>query len=121
MIVIIGNIFFSIPRMKSIQNMMFLCVTSSKIPSETSPHFSLSNPDRPESSFLGYLLRRKVLSIETVTSKANDAMIIAVNWLSRIFNQLVEFCQKNQIAILSMKHFMVKDLPLESSHQFRIW
>ena len=109
--------------MKSIQNMMFLCVTSSKIPSETtsSPHFSLSNPDRPESSFLGYLLRRKVLSIETVTSKANDAMIIAVNWLSRIFNQLVEFCQKNQIEILSMKHFMVKDLPLESSHQFRIW
>ena len=102
--------------------MMFLCVTSSKIPSsETSPHISLSNPDRPESSFLGYLLRRKVLSIETVTSKANDAMIIAVNWLSRIFNQLVEFCQKNQIEILSMKHFMVKDLPLESSHQFRIW
>ena len=48
-------------------------------------------------------------------------MIIAVNWLSRVFNQLLDFCHKNSLKELSMKHFMVKDLPLESSHQFRIW
>ena len=82
---------------------------------------SLSNHDRQENSFLGYLLRRRVLSIETLTSKANDAMIIAVNWLSRVFNQLIDFCQRHELKILSMRHFMVKDLPLESSHQFRIW
>ena len=82
---------------------------------------SLSQNERQENSFLGYLLRRRVLSIETLTSKANDAMIIAVNWLSRVFNQLLDFCHKNSLKELSMKHFMVKDLPLESSHQFRIW
>ena len=47
------------------------------------PELCLRSADRLESSFLGFLLRRRVLSIETLTFKANDSMIIAVNWLNR--------------------------------------
>ena len=54
-------------------------------------HLSLSNSADPrlESAFLGYLLRRRVLSIETLTLKANDSMIVAVNWLNRIHAQVI--------------------------------
>ena len=33
----------------------------------------------------------------------------------------MDYCQKYSIQMPSMKYFLVKDLPLESSHQFRIW
>ena len=54
-------------------------------------YLSLSNSTDPrlESAFLGYLLRRRVLSIETLTLKANDSMIVAVNWLNRIHAQVI--------------------------------
>ena len=71
--------------------------------------------------FSGYLLRRRVLSMETLTLKANDSMIVAVNWLNRTYVQLLDYCHKNNFTMPSMKYFMVKDLPLESSHQFKIW
>ena len=38
-----------------------------------------------------------------------------------LFFQLVDYCRKYSIPMPSMKYFLVKDLPLESSHQFRIW
>ena len=61
------------------------------------------------------------MSIETLTLKANDSMIVAVNWLNRVHVQLMEYCQKYSITMPSLKYFLVKDLPLESSHQFKIW
>ena len=33
----------------------------------------------------------------------------------------MDYCQSYSIQMPSMKYFLVKDLPLESSHQFRIW
>ena len=64
---------------------------------------TLSNSADPrlESAFLGYLLRRRVLSIETLTLKANDSMIVAVNWLNRIHAQVIVILKKsNRLCII---------------------
>ena len=34
---------------------------------------------------------------------------------------LVEFCDKNQLIMPSLKYFLVKDAPLENITQFRLW
>ena len=83
----------AIGKMAEMPTVTFLCVThqEAKIPPNQSwTHLSLSNSadQRLESAFLGYLLRRRVLSIETLTMKANDSMIVAVNWLNRIHAQV---------------------------------
>jgi hypothetical protein len=109
------------PRIKGIPSVFFLTITDHPNPGNDWPLLSLSSHDRLESSFLGYLLRRRVLSIETVTLKANDSMIVGVNWLNRIHAQLTDFCNRQQLNVLPTKHFMIKGLPLESSHQFRAW
>ena len=49
---------------------------------------------RMEKSRLGYFLRRKVVDVETETQEANDAMIVAVNWLNRLSIHFEEFCQR---------------------------
>ena len=100
-------------------NVTFLCITQSQKPLNSS--LSLFNNSKLEASFLGYLLRRRVLSIETLTFKANDPMIVAVNWLNRVHVQLSDFCARNCLEMPSLKYFLIKDLPLESSHQFRLW
>ncbi len=99
----------------------FLLVTKRAPKTIGTPVLSISTSGRLESSFLGYILRRRVLSLEALSLKANDSMIVAVNWLNRVHVQLLEYCQKYALVMPSMKYFLVKDLPLESSHQFRIW
>ena len=63
--------------------MMFILVSDDKCYNSDWLQFNMRSDDRLESSFLGFILRRRVLSIETLTLKANDSMIIAVNWLNR--------------------------------------
>ena len=87
-------------KMTEMPNVTFLCISQDKeafFPSNQSwIHLSLSNSADPrlESAFLGYLLRRRVLSIETLTLKANDSMIVAVNWLNRIHAQVIVISKK---------------------------
>ena len=85
----------AIGKIAEMPSVTFICVTNQEtfIPTDQKSwiHLSLSNyheHQRLESSFLGYLLRRRVLSIETLTLKANDSMIVAVNWLNRIHAQV---------------------------------
>ena len=52
------------------------------------------NDCRMEKSHIGYLLRQKVIEVETETQEANDAMIVAVNWLNRLSIHFEEFCQR---------------------------
>ena len=52
------------------------------------------NDCRMEKSRIGYLLRQKVIEVETETQEANDAMIVAVNWLNRLSIHFEEFCQR---------------------------
>ena len=47
-----------------------------------------------EQKRIGYLLRQKVIEVETETQEANDAMIVAVNWLNRLSIHFEEFCQR---------------------------
>jgi len=47
-----------------------------------------------EKSHLGYFLRQKVIEVETESQEANDAMIVAVNWLNRLSLHFEEFCQR---------------------------
>ena len=49
---------------------------------------------RMEKSHLGYFLRQKVIEVETESQEANDAMIVAVNWLNRLSIHFEEFCQR---------------------------
>ena len=49
---------------------------------------------RMEKSHLGYLLRQKVIDIETETQEANDSMVVAVNWLNRLSIHFEEFVQR---------------------------
>ena len=56
---------------------------------------SLSQTDcRMEKSHIGYVLRQKVIDLETETQEANDAMVVAVNWLNRLCIHFEEFCQR---------------------------
>ena len=54
---------------------------------------------------------------------ANDSMIVAVNWISRIFVHLDDFCQSKKLKgeTLSPGYFMTQDFPLESTYQLRPW
>ena len=56
--------------------------------------FASQNDCRMEKSHIGYLLRQKVIDLETDTQEANDAMIVAVNWLNRLSIHFEEFCQR---------------------------
>ena len=54
---------------------------------------------------------------------ANDSMIVAVNWISRIFVHLDDFFQSKTIKgeSLSPGYFMIPDFPLESTYKLRPW
>ena len=71
-----------VPKIQK-SKMMFILVSNEKCHIPDWLQFNMRSDDRLESSFLGFILRRRVLSIETLTLKANDSMIIAVNWLNR--------------------------------------
>ena len=54
---------------------------------------------------------------------ANDSMIVAVNWISRIFVHLDDFCHSTfgKGNSLSPGYLMGSDFPLESTYQLRPW
>ena len=52
---------------------------------------------------------------------ANDSMIVAVNWISRIFVHLDEFCYNELHKSLSPGHFMMPNFPLETTYKLRTW
>ena len=56
---------------------------------------------------------------------ANDSMIVAVNWISRIFVHLNEFCHPSHIGGyvdgLSPGFFMGSVIPLETTYKLRCW
>ena len=52
---------------------------------------------------------------------ANDSMIVAVNWISRIFVHLDEFCSLGVHRSLSPGHFMMPNFPLETTYKLRTW
>ena len=56
--------------------------------------FASQNDCRMEKSHIGFLLRQKVIELETDSQEANDAMIVAVNWLNRLSIHFEEFCQR---------------------------
>ena len=55
---------------------------------------------------------------------ANDSMIVAVNWLSRVYVHLNHFCQltggETSLQHLSPSYF-IDSLPLDSTHHFKTW
>ena len=80
--------------------------------------------------FLGFYLRRTVLAAETVSSKslvtANDSMILAVNWLTRTFVSLNNYCQEAsmdpELKHLSPTIFMFsKASSLQGITDFKLW
>ena len=55
---------------------------------------------------------------------ANDSMIVAVNWISRIFVQLDNFCNDRRMgkkSSLSPGYFMSLDFPVDSTYKLRPW
>ena len=55
---------------------------------------------------------------------ANDSMIVAVNWISRIFVHLDNFCHSKRMtkaSSLSPGYFMASDIPLDSTYKLRPW
>ena len=55
---------------------------------------------------------------------ANDSMIVAVNWISRIFVHLDNFCHDDRMSkgsSLSPGYFMTPDFPLDSTYKLRPW
>ena len=55
---------------------------------------------------------------------ANDSMIVAVNWISRIFVNLDNFCHDKRMkkkTSLSPGYFMTSDFPVDSTYKLRPW
>ena len=55
---------------------------------------------------------------------ANDSMIVAVNWISRIFVHLNNFCNDKRMrkkSSLSPGYFMTLDFPVDSTYKLRPW
>ena len=55
---------------------------------------------------------------------ANDSMIVAVNWISRIFVHLDNFCNDKRMrkkSSLSPGYFMTLDFPVDSTYKLRPW
>ena len=56
-----------------------------------------------------------------ITSTANDAIIVAVNWLSRLYVRLDEFCrQSNSPPQLPISHF-IQSVCLQNTQKFKAW
>ena len=108
-------------RLHSVHNLYFLITSPESEAMEDVAVWSLRNKDQMESSsFLGFCLRRKVMEMETVAcspaNTANDSMIVAVNWLSRVFVHLDQFSPSDLPPSLFME-----SIPLESTHNFKSW
>ena len=56
---------------------------------------------------------------------ANDAMIVAVNWLSKVYVHLDDFCRgtggDTSLGHLSPYYFLLDSVPLECTYDFRTW
>ena len=63
-------------------------------------------------------------SIGSKLMTANDSMIVAVNWISRIFVHLDNFCNDKRMrkkSSLSPGYFMALDFPVDSTYKLRPW